>query len=878
MTYKEIKRRLTQCETKLKNLQEPNNPARNSKNYDIAVNKLNVLKESLEKKLSEMDMSSNKGMVHTDDENTAKKLSDKGVNVKLTKEQEGVNFSVQETGAIAKKVGKSVATALKTVGDELASMKAKNIEENSFEIYVVYKNDSDDQFSFYISEDTLHLVDFSFDKKLVDVGVKPSGEAIVNVDVLANELVKHFKSANEGMSDKEYADAKEKERLEKHPEKDKIKAIQNFTTGKSNALEEEPDEMKHPGYSRSSNQYAGRARSAKPSAEEKARRAKEHQAFLDRLRKKNKELGLDEVNEDINLHKIEVSIRDAKKAQDIMYDMYDRQFEQNGSNVFLFDDEQTAYDAMMDLTTRGIEVENIEDFEDEVNEMNKDEMKPGTYAGRAVVVHMHGPETEWKVEFVKSGKVIDYADAISNLKFDDDTHPTDYMQRRKAEKDYQQENALGFSDIEKLGSKAASDIDISVRRDPNYTFGKRPGDDDRLRYKYAKQLGYLSEEDDLVTGDSFEKKQALMKKLAAKYGTNDPVKLQMLIDKFGLSENEAEDQGGDLDIGHQDDEPGMLKSTAYESATYAAKLYKKLAKYDQFDGEVDFPNWWQSKLILAKDYLSKAFHYLDSEEKQPMIDKLALENASPEEEEKFHKKLDTLVHNTFGKRKEELEEGTELYDRNGIQIKRFHGGKRGTMVQVTFDGKYIVVPIDEFAILARAMQSVIGDLRDPNIQYPRSKNVDEGQAAIKKQLDKIDQALKQHKDTTIAIARKDAKDRTEDEKAHLAKMADLTKKKKELLDKYGDAVAGINRNQELDEVEAKPIPDSILRGYNINIKNAQSMAQAMISIFNQLNAKETIDFNNHSGFKRVLAVLDKLAATKDTETPQEETPEDKVDA
>ena len=73
----------------------------------------------------------------------------------------------------------------------------------------------------------------------------------------------------------------------------------------------------------------------------------------------------------------------------------------------------------------------------------------------------------------------------------------------------------------------------------------------------------------------------------------------------------------------------------------------------------------------------------------------------------------------------ELNEGIRLYDRNGIQIKKFSGGKRGMMVQVTFDGKYIVVPIDEFAILARAMQSVIGDLRDPNIQYPRSKNIDE---------------------------------------------------------------------------------------------------------------------------------------------------------
>ena len=32
-------------------------------------------------------------------------------------------------------------------------------------------------------------------------------------------------------------------------------------------------------------------------------------------------------------------------------------------------------------------------------------------------------------------------------------------------------------------------------------------------------------------------------------------------------------------------------------------------------GEIDFPNWWQSKLTLAKDYLQKAYHYLDSEEK-----------------------------------------------------------------------------------------------------------------------------------------------------------------------------------------------------------------------------------------------------------------------
>ena len=37
------------------------------------------------------------------------------------------------------------------------------------------------------------------------------------------------------------------------------------------------------------------------------------------------------------------------------------------------------------------------------------------------------------------------------------------------------------------------------------------------------------------------------------------------------------------------------------------------------DDEVDFPNWWQSKLILSKDYLQKAYHYLDSEEKTESV-------------------------------------------------------------------------------------------------------------------------------------------------------------------------------------------------------------------------------------------------------------------
>ena len=75
----------------------------------------------------------------------------------------------------------------------------------------------------------------------------------------------------------------------------------------------------------------------------------------------------------------------------------------------------------------------------------------------------------------------------------------------------------------------------------------------------------------------------------------------------------------DLDVGHQDNEPQMLKSDLYRIAKYASELYKMLDKYDQ-GGEVDFPHWWQGKVIKARDLMVSAKHYLDGEEKVDQID------------------------------------------------------------------------------------------------------------------------------------------------------------------------------------------------------------------------------------------------------------------
>ncbi|MAB65730.1 MAG: hypothetical protein CL662_02735 [Bacteroidetes bacterium] len=88
---------------------------------------------------------------------------------------------------------------------------------------------------------------------------------------------------------------------------------------------------------------------------------------------------------------------------------------------------------------------------------------------------------------------------------------------------------------------------------------------------------------------------------------------------------------GDLDLGHQDDEPGMLKSNLYTLGKDVIALYKMVSEFDDMEGEVDFPHWWQSKVIKAKDYITSAKQYLEFEINEPQIDMMV--NATPEMED-----------------------------------------------------------------------------------------------------------------------------------------------------------------------------------------------------------------------------------------------------
>ena len=414
MTYTELNDRLSKCESTLLQIQNGEYKSSNDKALKLTTEKLNILKESLTRQIKEADETmfvSTKGgttKAVSMDRKTAMDLksdssitgieSAKGQKIK---EEEGapIEFTVEETKEIARSTGKALAKSLKDLGDEVAHMKAIEIVANTFKIDIEYKNNQSDLFSFDIVGSSLHIMDDGEDAELVDVGIKPSGEALVNVDVLTNELTKFFKSVNEG------------------------------------EVSEAP---------------AG-------------------------------------------VHYIKVENSEILEALGILEKA--------------FDDSKVNF---------------------ELNDPN--------------IIYLHNADNG------------DIHDAVEEL---------------------QQRGII--IDETSIDSELQNEQEIE---------GNQDGDDEELSPE----------------------------ELANKHA-GSPMR----------EEEEEHSQEGDLDVGHQDDEPSMLGSTALETAEYAAKLYKKLQRYDNMDGEVDFPHWWQSKLVLAREYMSAAYHYLDSEEKQPALDQLALE-------------------------------------------------------------------------------------------------------------------------------------------------------------------------------------------------------------------------------------------------------------
>ena len=768
MTYEEIKKRLTEVETALQTIGSSKKTALETSYTGKSISNLNTLKESLQKQLAEkeetmfistkggdtkavqmdrktaMDLKKDPNITGID---TAKGQSLKELD-RLDKNT-GVEFDQNETAMIAMETGKALAKALINTGDELARMRVKRIQPMSFDVHVVYKGErnSDDEFSFHIQDNNLHLADFSFDKKLVEVGVAGSGKPIINKDVLTNELMKHFKSLNEELNEINYSTYTEPKHFDICPGAESLRD-ELIEGGKS------PEELGEWTFKHDELFKLEKAVLKSNKADER------HVKVANKLRDEIIHLSRDL---EIDPGKINYLKGHVKKIEDVA-----NKTNGKGDDVTLMGqdvDETKGAPKGHYFTKSGNLVK---------GRLTKDARERGA--------RLSDPKDKQRS---KVPPVTQY----KNEGEGDDHHYIKVPRREYNSALHILDGATdgNFVKMDFVDDDGAGNVIIYFKFSDGYIAS---GQADAWMYDavmdlqaHGINLADHSAELDENKKEDEEANQKLFAKLARK----------ALADEENVEEGHG---GDDLDVGHQDDEPGMLKSTSYEIATYAAKLYKKLAKYDQVDGEVDFPNWWQSKLILAKDYVSKAYHYLDSEEKQPIIDKLALEHA--------------------------LSEGTELYDRNGIHIKRFAGGPRGLMVQITYGGEYIQIPADEFPILARAMQSVIGDLRDMNLQFPRSKNVGEAlDSDLPKGKHSVSKLQKVH--GMIVDKMKELNDlRKEKGGDHMYQggsepgkhsvmdhLKSLTKKKKQVEDALDKAVANVGRGQQLTEVSEDEVDDAI---------------------------------------------------------------------
>ena len=132
----------------------------------------------------------------------------------------------------------------------------------------------------------------------------------------------------------------------------------------------------------------------------------------------------------------------------------------------------------------------------------------------------------------------------------------------------------------------------------------------------------------------------------------------------------------DLDLGHQDDEPGMLKGDLYKIGKYSMELYQMMDDLEDIHGEVDLPHWWQSKVTTAKNMISGAKHYLEFELKEPAIDAMVTEDSLEDEAKVYFMQkvkrgeIDTLPEDPKAEflaqmTKDQMDHDRETLDREG---------------------------------------------------------------------------------------------------------------------------------------------------------------------------------------------------------------------
>jgi hypothetical protein len=198
----------------------------------------------------------------------------------------------------------------------------------------------------------------------------------------------------------------------------------------------------------------------------------------------------------------------------------------------------------------------------------------------------------------------------------------------------------------------------------------------------------------LEEGASTEEKRIAMRaiKSIAKYRgvDTDEAKADLLraVKELGNLEE-------DIDLGHEDNEPGMIKAELYQIGSCAMDLYKIMDNLEDTGKEIDLPSWWQSKITTAENNITSAKEYLEFELKEPaidaMVDTLSENEDSTDEAEKLI--IKTLEDEGGAAGLDPLVKAVKKLDMSKDDVVSLL--KKMAKVKLHKNGDYILFPVNE---------------------------------------------------------------------------------------------------------------------------------------------------------------------------------------
>lgn len=190
----------------------------------------------------------------------------------------------------------------------------------------------------------------------------------------------------------------------------------------------------------------------------------------------------------------------------------------------------------------------------------------------------------------------------------------------------------------------------------------------------------------------------ILKDLESKTKTSSPAKkvLQSLI-KSNIKQGDlgTKKVKEDIDLGHEDNEPGMIKAELYRIGSCAMDLYKIMDNLEDTGKEIDLPSWWQSKITTAENNITSAKEYLEFELKEPaidaMVDTLSENEDSTDEAEKLI--IKTLEDEGGAAGLDPLVKAVKKLDMSKDDVVSLL--KKMAKVKLHKNGDYILFPVNE---------------------------------------------------------------------------------------------------------------------------------------------------------------------------------------